>query len=335
MTTRMNVARNLTRPERARNAVELEAGLKEPVYDAIEIPEEFGPVQVLIDDLKIKRFAFVADDFGDWYLRDSPWGGRIAQPGLLANDLLQLFTTRYAPSQVVGLHTSEELWWTAPVRLGEVVALAGRYTEKYEQRDQGSVVMDAEVTDSAGRVVMRHRGVEIMRTRPGEVGGRGGAGASSGPRVTGEIDPALTPVRRVGVLAAPGTGLVALHKEVTFEQMAVFSRLGEFILNIHNDLRTARAAGLQLPIVQGQQQVCYLAELCARSFGVPWFTGGWLKVKFLRPIDALETIEVAGVVREVTVAPDPVAELDVWIRDRAGRLVTVGWARCALGPDAP
>lgn len=324
----MTSGRNLTRPERAADAQDLEAGLKEPIYEAIEIPEEFGPVQVLVDDLKIKRFAFITDDFGDWYLRESPWGTRIAQPGLLANDLLQLFTTRYAASQVIGLHTSEELWWTAPVRFGDVVTLTGRYVDKYEHRGQGSVVMDAAATNNDGHVVMRHRGIEIMRTSPGEVGGRGSATPSAGPRVTGEHDPAIEPVLRVDSAVRPGTGLIPLRKEVTFEQMAVFSRLGEFVRNIHNDLVTARAAGLTLPIVQGQQQVCYLAELCARVFGAAWFTSGWLKVKFLRPIAALETIEMAGVVREVSGDSPPVVDLDVWVRDGSGRLMTIGWARC-------
>lgn len=330
----MTPVRNLTRPERAAESEDLEAGLKEPIYEAIEIPEEFGPVQVVVDDLKIKRFAFVTDDFGDWYLRESPWGTRIAQPGLLANDLLQLFTTRYAASQVVGLHTMEELSWNAPVRLDDVVTLTGRYVEKYEHRGQGSVVMDAEAIRGDGHVVMRHRGVEIMRTSPGEVGGRGSAKPSMGARVTGEHDPAIEPVLCVDSAVRPGTGLIPLRKEVTFEQMAVFSRLGEFVRNIHNDLTIARDAGLTLPIVQGQQQVCYLAELCARVFGAAWFTSGWLKVKFLHPVAALETIEMAGVVREVSGDSPPIVEVDLWVRDASGRLMTVGWARCVSGGAA-
>lgn len=327
------MGRDLTLPIRARDEAELERGLKEPIYETIEIPEQFGPVELVVDDLKIKRFAFVTDDFGDWYLKAGPSGPRIAQPGLLANDLLQLFTTRYAASQVVGLHTSEELSWERPIELGQVVRLSGRYIDKYEHRGQGSVVMEAEATDAAGRVLMRHRGIEIMRTRPGDVGGRGSAEAT-GPRVSGEWDTSRALVHRVVVDTPPGTGLVPLRKEITFEQMAVFSRLGEFVQNIHNDLATAREAGLDLPIVQGQQQVCYLAELGARAFGAAWFTSGWLKVKFLRPVAAFEVLEVAGVVRAVSEGSDgPVADLDVWIRDGSGKLVTIGWARAAVGTE--
>jgi acyl dehydratase len=336
----MTPTRNLSDPTRVLHGQELENGLKEPVYENIEVPEEFGPVDVLVDDLKIKRFAFVADDYGDWYLRGgSPWGGRIGQPGLLANDLLQLFTLRYAASQVVGLHTTEELWWQRPVRLGQQVRLSGRYVETYEHRGQGSVVLEADARDLDGNVLLRHRGVEIMRTAPAGVGGRGstGGGIGGAPRVTGEYDRGRARIERLSPAVAPGTGLEPLRKEVTFEQMAVFSRLGEFVTNIHNDLRTAQAAGLTVPIVQGQQQVCYLAELCARAFGAAWFESGWLKVKFLRPISAFDVIEVAGAVREVEPEPhgDAAIGLDVWIRDGDGRLATVGWARAELRATEP
>jgi acyl dehydratase len=317
--------RDLTDPAGALDRLDLEAGLKDPVYEEIEIPERFGPVDIVVDDWKIKRFAFVADDFGDWYLKAGPAGPRIGHPGLLANDLLQLFTTRYAASRVVGLHTVEELWWERPVELGTRVRLEGRYVDKFEHRGQGSVVMEAEARTAEGAILLRHRGVEIMRTRPGEVGGRGSAGGGEGPRVTGEYDESLPLADRLGPSPAPGQGLAPLRKEVTFEQMAVFSRLGEWVTNIHNDLRTARAAGLDVPILQGQQQVCFLAERAVGAFGAPWFTGGWLKVKFLRPVNALDVIEVAGVVRAVD---DAGVDLDMWIRDCDGRLVTVAWARC-------
>lgn len=328
------VGRNLTDPMRALRREDLEIGTKEPTYENIEIPEDFGPVAVLVDDLKVKRFAFTQDDFGDWYLKKGPWGPRIGQPGLLANDLLQLFTTRYAASRVVGLHTSEELWFERPVEVGQRVRLAGRYVEKYERRGQGYVVMEAEACDEDGNTLVRHRGVEIMRTRPREVGGRGSTGDGEGPRVTGQYDTSLSLVERFDATVVPGAGLVPLRKEATIEQMAVFSRLGELVRNIHNDLEKAREAGLDVPILQGQQQVCYIAELMARCFGPDWFTGGWLKAKFLRPVAAFEVLEVSGGVRDVRHEDGRLrVELDVWVRRADRVLVTVGWASGVLDGD--
>src|ERR1019366_1620207 len=70
-------------------------------------------------------------------------------------------------------------------------------------------------------------------------------------------------------------------KTTTAEQAALFSRVGEYVRNIHDDLEIARAGGLKVPIVQGQQEAGYVAEYLARAFGAAWFTHGWFKVKFV------------------------------------------------------
>lgn len=337
----MSAGRNLTDPSRVAAGGDLEAALKAPTYEQIEIPEQFGPIQVLVDDLKVKRFAFTQDDYKPWYLDSSPFGYRIGHAALLANDLLQLFTLRYAASQVVGLHTEEELWFEHPVRVGNTVVLEGRYVERFERRGQGYVVMEAEARDTNGRVLVRHRGTEIMRTVPGSVAGRSSAEVADSRRVTGEYDadqPLLGTVESSSIRApVPGTGLIPLVKEITQEQMSVFSRCGEYVCNIHNDLTIAREGGLTGPIVQGQQQVCYLVELLTRVFGARWFTDGWVRCKFLRPVSAFETISAAGVIRAVNEDDSSfrTIDLDVWIRRSDGSLAAVGWARCSLPSTQP
>jgi hypothetical protein len=69
----------------ARSVLEEAAGKKETSYEAVQIPEEFGPVQLVVDDHKIKTFAFTQDDYRSWYLGDSPFGGRIGHANILAN----------------------------------------------------------------------------------------------------------------------------------------------------------------------------------------------------------------------------------------------------------
>lgn len=327
--------RDLTDPSRSLyEGGDLEADLKAPLFDNVVIPEDFGPVEVHVDDHKVKRFAFTQDDFEPCPFIAGPHGLRIAPAGILANDLLQLFTTRFAASQVVGLHTEEQLWFEAPVLVGSTVTLSGRYVEKYVRRGEGYVVMDAEARDADGRTLLRHRGTEIMRTSPAGVGGRGATGGSATRRVTGEFDTTLPLVDRLGAGVRPGMGLVPLRKEVTAEQMSVFSRIGEFVTNIHNDLRTARQAGLAVPIVQGQQLVCHLAELLRRSFHLSWFSGGSLHVKFLRPVNAFDTIEVQGVVQSVSAGYSRIeVQLDVWVRRGDGTLAAVGWANGGVPPD--
>ncbi|MCL4664796.1 hypothetical protein L0Z14_28220 [Burkholderia multivorans] len=96
-----------------------------------------------------------------------------------------MFTTRYRASKTVGFHTEEQMWFDSPVKLGERVTMKGTYVEAYERRGQGYVVMEAQATGEDGRSIVRHRGVEILRTVPGKIAGRGSATPEK--RVTGEV----------------------------------------------------------------------------------------------------------------------------------------------------
>ncbi|MFE2190575.1 hypothetical protein ACFXAQ_06950 [Streptomyces olivaceus] len=319
--------RDLTDPRRARDVDDLEAGLKEPEFENLEIPEELGTVDVVVDDHKIKRYAFTHDDHHPWHLAEGPFDGRrVGHAGLLGNDLVQLFTLVYAGSRVVGYHTEEQMWFDSPAHLDEVVTLHGTYTKAYRRRGEGYVVMDATATGADGRSVVRHRGVEILKTVPGAIGGRGSAAPER--RVTGEVPPHARVVEALGPDVRAGDVLAPLHKTVTAEQAAVFSRIGEYVRNIHNDIDVARAGGLKVPIVQGQQQFGLLAQLLTLRSGPSFLTSGWLRVKFLAPLEVFEPFTLTGVVTEVTPVDDGLrVDLEVWARrDADDRLITAGWA---------
>ena len=333
MTNRGIPWRDLTDPRRMAG-LEIDvrdAGLKEPVFENLVIPEELGVVREIVDDHKIKRYAFTQDEHDPWYLHDSPFGGRIGQAAPLCNDLVQMFTNVYAASKVVGLHTEEEMWFDNPVHLDEVVTLTAEYTDAYQRRGQGHVVMEARATGDDGRSIVRHRGIEILRTVPGSVAGRGST-MGADRQVTGEVPEGS---RVVDTLAAARVGdvLTPLIRTVTFEQAAVFSRLGEYVTNIHDDLATARKGGLCQPIVQGAQQFGLFAQRLVHAFGAGFFTSGWLRTKFLRPVDVFEPLAISGVVTGVEPAEGgggSTASLEVWARTSDGRLATVGWASATL-----
>ncbi|MBO4223951.1 hypothetical protein [Bradyrhizobium neotropicale] len=329
-----NPWRDLTDPRRAVTVDDLEAGLKEPVFENLRIPEELGPVTITIDDHKIKRFAFTQDDYGAWYLRgESPFdGARIGHPALLGNDLVQLFTTRYRASKTVGFHTEEQIWFDSPVKLGERVTLSGQYVEAYERRGQGYVVMEAQATAEDGRSIVRHRGVEILRTVPGLIAGRGSSKTTE-RSVTGEVADCARRIEKAGSDVAVGDVLTPLTKVFTAEQTAVFSRIGEYVRNTHNDLQIAKKGKLPTLIVQGQQEYGAAAELMARVFGAAWFTKGWLKMKFINTLQVFDPVSFSGVVTAVGTLADGVrvVELEVWARRASdAKLTAVGWASCRL-----
>lgn len=323
--------RDLTDPRQATEIDDIEAGLKEPVFENLEIPEQLGPVTISVDDHKIKRFAFTQDDFHPWTLDASPFDGRrIGHACLLGNDLLQLFTLVYAGSKTVGFHTEEQMWFDSPVYLGERVTLSGAYVEAYQRRGQGYVVMEAKAVGEDGRSIIRHRGVEILRTVPGAFAGR--SSTTPDRKVSGEVPTEVRSVERFNKDTRPGDVLAPLDKIVTAEQAAVFSRIGEYVRNIHNDLDIARDGKLRVPIVQGQQQVGILGEYLTRAFGEHWFTEGWLQVKFLNTLEVFEPIRATALVTEVKPGPEgTLIKLEVWIRRLCdGKLTTVGWASCTL-----
>ncbi|KRC51976.1 dehydratase [Leifsonia sp. Root227] len=325
--------RDLTDPRRIVDLDDIEdreAGRKEPEFENLDIPENLGTVRELIDDHKIKRYAFTQDEYGPWYFDNSPFGGRIGQAALLCNDLVQMFTNVYAASKVVGFHTEEQMWFDSPARLGEEVTLSATYTDSYVRRGEGYVVMDAQVTGEDGRSVIRHRGVEILKTVPGTLGGRGSGTPER--RVTGDVPDDAQVVAVFDGNTTVGDVLKPVTKEVTFEQAAVFSRIGEYVINTHNNLQAARDGKLRQPIVQGAQQFGLIAGRLVEAFGPAFFTTGWMQIKFLVPVEVFEPITITAVVTDIVPRDGGgfTAELDVWIRRPDGRLVTVGWASAAL-----
>jgi len=332
--------RDISDPRRATTVDDLDEGLKSPEFENLEIPERLGPVTIGVDDHKLKRFAFTQDDYTAWSALRAADGTPTAPAGLLVNDLVQLFTLRYAGSSVIGLHTEEQLWFDEPLPVGTTVTLDGTYTEAYERRGQEYVVMEAQAVADDGRTLVRHRGVEILKTQPGDVAGRGSTGSApdpaADPRVTGEVPADARRITQAPADLRAGDVLAPLDKTITFEQAAVYSRLGEYVTNLHNGLATARTAGLRVPIVQGAQQTCVVAELLTRVFGRRFLSGGWLRVKFLAPVDVFTPISVSGRVTAVETDDDGTrtARLEVWIRRADGRLSGVGWASSPVTDQA-
>jgi acyl dehydratase len=314
-----------------------DAGWRPPVYDEVVLDEELGPVSVRVDEEAVKACAFALDDHGPWYFGPSPFGGSIGQAAILANDLLCVYYTHYDRHRVVGLHTEEVLEFHAPVRVGETATIDGRYVDKYEDRGRGYVDLVAEARGEDGRLLVRHRGVEIMRVDPGDVVSEPKAGAASerppAPVGSGRIDtsfePGLAPVAAVTEGLRTGTPLVPRHKMVTADMISVYSFGGEFLRNIHTDLEIARGGGLERPIAQGQQQASLLCSYAVGLFGATWFTSGRLRAKFVQPLPSNSAITIGG--RVAGSEEDGRLSVELWLDRGDGVLSAVAWASALPG----
>jgi acyl dehydratase len=301
---------------------------KEPRFELVEIPEPFRPVQLVVDEQTVKSFAFATDDFGSWYLGEqSPFGGPIGHPLILANELLFLFYDKYDGNTSMGLHTHEQLTFLSPVRRDERVTVEGAYVDRYERRGQGYVVLEAVALGEDGRELVRHRGIEIMRTHAGSIVGRRSAG-QAGRRVTGEVAEGVAPVDRARPDIPSRAPIAHLAKHVTQEQMYVFSWGGRGFRNLHTDPARAADSGLDRTVVQAQQQTAFITESMTRFFGPAWFDSGELDLRFISPAYVNDDLTVGGaVLGEVETDQGKRLELEVWVRRDDGTPTAVGWAR--------
>ena len=305
--------------------------LKEARYENVEIPEPMGPVSVVVDRRYVLDYAFARGDYGDWYFRDSPFGGAVGHPLVLANELLFLFYANYDGNTAQGLHTHERLRFRSPVRVGERVTVSGGYVEKYERRGQGYVTLDATARGEDGRVLVEHLGKEIMRTVAGEVAGRGRAAGDERPRtVLGTTDPSHPTVERAAhglPERAPVAGRTGAFSQ---DQMYVFSWGGRGYSNVHTSTEKAAASGVDRTIVQAQQQTGLIVSSMVDLFGATWFTTGELDLRFISPVFVGDTLTVSGA---VVGEQEGRLEVEVWITKADGTRTAVGWASAEIGDD--
>jgi acyl dehydratase len=307
-------------------AVPVAAGLKEPIWENIEVGEEFGPVETAISDHDLKSYAYAVDDFHPWYVQDSPFGGRVVPPALLSIALFNLLYLKYDRGLVQGLHAREELQLFGPVVLGQPVKLCARVADKFRKRGEQYIVVEGHASDDRGRTLIRTTQAEILRKDVGDVLGRQGA-ARSNHLISGAIGDRA----RVAV-ASPSTDvggmLPALTKNVTFEQMTVFS-FGT--RSIHTDRDAALESGLEGPIAQGLMSTCYLSEMLVNFFGARFFETGWTSHAFIKPVSAGDTITIHGKVQDKRAeATGTWLLLDIWCSNEKGQLTTVGGASAVV-----
>ncbi|HEY2140902.1 MAG TPA: hypothetical protein VGG98_02430 [Solirubrobacteraceae bacterium] len=335
-------------------------GLKRPAYAEIEIGEELGPLRATIDDHYVRRYAYAVEDYLGWALHgDSPFGGRIAQAGVLIAPLLRLWNTRYDPNADIGLHQKEEIWFESPVHIGEQVILRGEVTDKYIKRGKEYVVTEGTAyAVSENRPIVRHRATEIVemnssielgagtassdragatpadgRSMPAD-GGATASAASPGAvaaktstrRVRADYPADAVPVPTATSQMPLGAPIAAPAKTIHQAQMSVYSNVEEFWRTSHTDLDTARRAGFEQTLAQALMGTMRIAELGTSLFEGSWFETGWISVSYLKPIYSNDALDVKGVLVDRQSEGDGVRlEFEVWLENQRSEKVSVGW----------
>lgn len=317
-------------------------------WEDIVVSDDLGKVEGVVSDRQIKARAFAVDDYHDWYLTASPYGGRIAHPLLFVDDIVRLFLLGYdcTPPYLGGLHAKNVVRLRGPIRLDQPVVLRGSHVNKYERRGRKYRVLRGSATDTAGNVLLEVEATESVgfgRELVKRVDGK--KEVETSPRIAG----ILPPHTRYEVAGNPyvkiGNALRPVEKLVSFEQSVLFSgfpfswalnteETGGVRVGIHTDQASAEAAGAARPIVQGLVTANHISEMLVAQFGTDWIDTGYLETTFLRPAlvgDVL--VSEAQVVGRHEENNRPVVSLEVWTKNGQSRLVTIGRARVTLsGP---
>jgi acyl dehydratase len=122
-----------------------------------------------------------------------------------------------------------------------------------------------------------------------------------------------------------GQEIAPAVKRMTLERMSRPLMAGSN--PIHYDPEFAKKAGLSAPIATGVMSSAFLSEMLTNAFGVEWIRGGWMDVKFIRPIYAGDTVTARGRItgkRETSTGLR--IGLDIWCETQRGEPVTVGTA---------
>lgn len=301
--------------------------LRDATFEAMEVGEVLGPVELVVDDHLVKSFAFTVDDYHSWVMGDtSPFGNRVAHAALLVPLLLRLLNTKFDPNTEVGLHQKEEVWFHSPARVGESVILRGEFVDKYVKRGKGYIVTDATARSAEdGRLLVRHQSTEIARVEPGVE-----LGARSAPRpdrwVKGEWPQGVEPVRAGATGLEGGKPALGPGKEIHQDQMSVFSNVQSYWRNIHTDIRVAKQAGFPSTVAQGLMATMHISEFGTLLFGEHWFTTGWTYMTFVHPVFPGDRLSTRGVVLGRTPhAAGERVELEVWQENQDGLKTTLGW----------
>ena len=292
------------------------------MWENLPVDTELGPLETTISDHDVKSYGYAVDDFHPWYMHHSPFGGRVVPPALLS---VALFKLRHLPGNFAlmhGLHTREELQLFRAVRLGEPLTLRARVTDKFTKRGERFIVVSGQVSDDRDLPLLRTRETQLLRKNVERIVGRPTA------RPTEHVvnDAIADGARFAAACPSAETGamLPALTKHVTFEQMTVFS-FGP--RTIHTDREVAIESGLAGPIAQGLMSTCYLSEMLVSFFGAAWFDSGWTSHAFIKPVASGDTLTVHGRIRDTQVETGGTRVLlDVWCRNQAEELTTVGSA---------
>lgn len=122
-----------------------------------EIGHEITPVEMVITEELVDRNAWASDDYNPWYMEDSPFGGRIASPTLLACESDIMIWNHFLLPEGGGIWAKQEFDFVNPLKVGKQVKITGRLADKQSKKGRDHLLFEFLVVDEDNLEIVRMR----------------------------------------------------------------------------------------------------------------------------------------------------------------------------------
>lgn len=126
--------------------------------DEVIPSEQWEPVMEFVITQEINQyFMDTLDDHNPWFTTDSPFGGPIANPGVLHEKAFEAMGRRFPISPHPGspsFHQRQVSELHHPAKVGEKVKIEVRLIDKYVKRNRDYILTQAKCTGENGRLLL-------------------------------------------------------------------------------------------------------------------------------------------------------------------------------------
>lgn len=129
-------------------------------YDELAVAQQFESEPMLVRPDRIATHLAAIDDAHPWFTDESPFGGPIAPPTLVANQALLMRENHFTVGP--GIHAKWEMELLAPIRPGMCVRSRGAVVDKYERRGRRYMVTEFVTEASDGTALVRGTFVQML-----------------------------------------------------------------------------------------------------------------------------------------------------------------------------
>lgn len=145
-------------------------------YDDIVVGRELEEMKWVVTEEDIEKQCRMDEDYHEWYVLDSPWGGRIAPPQIEYRPPRWQLSRTYNVRGVFYKWESENV---KPIKPGEEITITGRILDKWIKNDREFVKFESIGRDTGGDVVFKTVRVHALDVIKRDVP-RDGVGIDSG-----------------------------------------------------------------------------------------------------------------------------------------------------------